>query len=97
MSFFETEVERELWGNRQLEVLNTTTDGVARAYARAKIIGQLAAERQLDELRHINTDQTARDMLRITEAHGKEKIQYWGFSWVGLAISIFCPLIWYDS
>ncbi|KAF8219018.1 hypothetical protein L208DRAFT_1383140, partial [Tricholoma matsutake] len=46
----------------------------------ARIFGQLAAERQLDELRHTNTDQTARDMLRITEAHGQEKIQYCGFS-----------------
>jgi hypothetical protein len=80
MSFFETAVERELWGDRELAVLNATTDGVARAHARATIVSQLAVERQLDELRHINTDQTARDMLRITEAHGKEKIQYWGFS-----------------
>jgi hypothetical protein len=79
MSFFETDVERELWGNK-VPVLNATTDGIARAYARAKIYGQLAAERQLEDLRHINTDQTARDMLRITEAHGREKLQYWGFS-----------------
>jgi hypothetical protein len=80
MSFFETAVERELWENSDPQILNATTDDIARKHARARIVGQLAAERQLDELRHINTDQTARDMLRITEAHGKEKLQYWGFS-----------------
>lgn len=38
MSFFETEVEREFWGNVQLMSLNATTDGVARAYARGSLV-----------------------------------------------------------
>ena len=62
------------------QVLNTSTGDVAKTWARAKVTNQLAAERQLELLRHINTDQTARDMLRIVEAHGREKLQYWGFS-----------------
>lgn len=80
MSFFETDVERELWAKGPLTVLNASTGSLAREHARANILGQLAVERQLDVLKHVNTDQTARDMLRITEAHGREKLQYWGFS-----------------
>lgn len=87
VSFFETAAERALWGAGALLVLNTSAD-VAHEWARSKITNQLAGERQIDVLKHINTDQTARDMLRITEAHGKEKLQYWGFSYVPLML--FC-------
>lgn len=82
VSFFETPAERALWGSGALHVLNKSTGGIAHEWARSKVTNQLAEERQIDVLRHINTDQTARDMLRITEAHGKEKLQYWGFSYV---------------
>jgi hypothetical protein len=80
VSFFETAAERALWGSDFGQILNASTDAVARRWARSKVINQLAEERQSNILKHINTDQTARDMLRITEAHGKEKLQYWGFS-----------------
>lgn len=63
-------------------MLDASPDGVARAWARSKVANQVVGERQSDVLRHLNTDQTARDMLYITEAHGKEKLQYWGFSYV---------------
>ena len=79
-SFFDTDVERALWGNGLPQVLNITTGSLSKAYARATIVGRLAAERQIEALKYVNTDQTARDMLRIIEAHGKEKLQYWGFS-----------------
>ncbi|KAJ7367641.1 hypothetical protein DFH08DRAFT_795785 [Mycena albidolilacea] len=39
-----------------------------------------AGERDDGSLRFINTENTARDMLRIVQAHALEKIQYWGFS-----------------
>ncbi|KAF9457254.1 TAP-like protein-domain-containing protein [Collybia nuda] len=81
VSFFETAAERVLWAPGSLHVLGTSSDDVAREWARSKITNELARERQLEVLKHINTDQTARDMLRITEAHGKEKLQYWGFSY----------------
>jgi len=35
----------------------------------------------MNRLRPIHTYQTAQDMLRIVEAHGRTKIQYWGFSY----------------
>jgi hypothetical protein len=54
-------------------------DDVANKWALAKVLGKLAEDRDDGYLRHINTDHTARDMLRIVEAHGRTKIQYWGF------------------
>ena len=60
--------------------LHIAEDDVDNKWAFAKVIGQLAEDRDDGSLRHINTDQTARDMLRIVEAHGRTKIQYWGFS-----------------
>ncbi|KAG6890672.1 hypothetical protein C0992_013344 [Termitomyces sp. T32_za158] len=83
-SFFETAVERELWSGISdgFQVINASTGGLARAWANAAINGQLAWERQPDILGHINTDQTARDMLSIVKAHGREKLSYWGLSLV---------------
>ena len=51
----------------------------------------LAAESDDGYLRHINTDNTARDMLSIVEASGREKIQYWGFSCVVQTSSVSLP------
>ncbi|KAF8185203.1 hypothetical protein BJ912DRAFT_927579 [Pholiota molesta] len=51
------------------------------AHGRVSFLGRLTAENDDGYLRHINTDQTARDMLRIVEAHGRTKLQYWGFSY----------------
>ena len=33
-------------------------------------------------LSHVSTDNVARDMLRIVEAYGQTKLQYWGISYV---------------
>lgn len=53
-------------------------------WARAQIVGALATQQdQKDHLfEHLNTENTARDMLRMVEAHGQEKLQYWGLSYV---------------
>jgi hypothetical protein len=60
--------------------MNASADALSRAWARSSIDGQLARESDDGSLRFMNTDHTARDMLRIVQAHGLEKIQYWGFS-----------------
>ncbi|KAK7022930.1 hypothetical protein VNI00_016820 [Paramarasmius palmivorus] len=60
---------------------NSSSQYVSNIWARSKIEGILAEERLADVLPHIQTDHTARDMLRINEAHGREKIQYWGISY----------------
>ena len=74
---FKTAAEQALWYASDLHI---PEDDVANIWARALVRGKLAQERDYGYLRHINTDQTARDMLRIVEAHGRTKIQYWGFS-----------------
>jgi hypothetical protein len=61
--------------------LDQTADAVAQQWARAQIIGQLAVNRNgMNYIQHMTTDNTARDMLRITEAFGFDKLQYWGVS-----------------
>ena len=60
--------------------LHTAEDDVANKWALSSVLGRLAEDSDDGYLRHINTDQTARDMLRIVEAHGRTKLQYWGFS-----------------
>lgn len=81
VSFFKTDVERALWGQLQgNNLLNASESGIGRVWARSHVVGQLAAETDDGYLRHINTENTAHDMLRIVEAHGRDKLQYWGFS-----------------
>ncbi|KAH9483235.1 Carboxylesterase A [Psilocybe cubensis] len=83
ISFFKTDIERHLFNYASSFLVNNSDEGIHRTLARAKLVGQLAAESDSGYLRHMNTDHTVRDMLRIVEAHGRSKIQYWGFSYVG--------------
>jgi pimeloyl-ACP methyl ester carboxylesterase len=76
-AFVKSAAEREILYASQLHVAE---DDVASTWALATVLGKLAEDRDDGYLRHINTDHTARDMLRIVEAHGRTKIQYWGFS-----------------
>ncbi|TFK64069.1 alpha/beta-hydrolase [Pluteus cervinus] len=66
---------------------------VANAWARSQIIGKLASERTSDFLKHINTENTARDMLRIVEAHGRSKLLYWGFSYGSILGATYASIL----
>ena len=77
VALFRTAAERALWYTSDLHIAE---DDVANIWAHSSVLGKLAEDHDDGYLRHINTDQTARDMLRIVEAHGRTKIQYWGFS-----------------
>ncbi|KAJ7930564.1 hypothetical protein B0H13DRAFT_1484446, partial [Mycena leptocephala] len=81
VSFFQTPAERALWmpptSNIVFPALNQTADAIAQQWARAQIVGQLATNRNEGSyMQYMTTDNTARDMLRITEAFGFEKLQY---------------------
>jgi pimeloyl-ACP methyl ester carboxylesterase len=78
--FFESPTEQALWFQGG-QALNASKDATARAWARAQVLGKVAETRDRNTLRHITTDNVARDMLQIVRAHGRDKIQYWGFSY----------------
>ncbi|KAJ8697530.1 hypothetical protein PTI98_004324 [Pleurotus ostreatus] len=81
-SFFDTEAQRRFF-DTSFGVINATSDGLARIWARAQITGALATQHNQNNIfEHFNTESTARDMLRIVEAHGRRNIQAWGFSCV---------------
>jgi pimeloyl-ACP methyl ester carboxylesterase len=61
--------------------LNATVDALARTYARFQAFGSLAQRRIADVAPYVSTPLVARDMLAITQAFGREKLQYWGISY----------------
>jgi hypothetical protein len=82
VELFKSREERELWFRPAIKELNHSSDNVASFWARNKINGQLAEERLINLLPYITTSHVAQDMLHIVEAYGREKLQYWGFSYV---------------
>lgn len=95
VSFFDTASERALWAGNELTNVGSSPAALAFNWARYQIYGRLAEERDKtkDVLIHINTENTARDMLKITQAHGRDKLQYWGFSYVQFQRHRSCHLL----
>jgi pimeloyl-ACP methyl ester carboxylesterase len=68
---------------------NATPDALARQLARSKVYGDLAASRVLHAAQYVTTELVARDMLEIIRAHGRDKLQYWGFSYGSVLGTLF--------
>ena len=63
-----------------METLNHSASAFGAAYGNALVYGDLIKTRSERVLQYVGTPSVARDMLRIVEAHGEDKLQYWGFS-----------------
>ncbi|KAJ7083877.1 Alpha/Beta hydrolase protein [Mycena epipterygia] len=92
-SFFETDAERALWNAATPPALNASSDAIPQTWARAHLLGQLAAERDSSGiLKYMTTDNVARDMLRITQKFGFEKLQYYGISYGSVLGATFAAM-----
>lgn len=81
VSFYESQIERALGYHHPNGVaLNASSDAVGQLYAKSKVANALAKERASDVLPYMTSDFTARDMMSIVEAHGQEKLLFWGMS-----------------
>jgi pimeloyl-ACP methyl ester carboxylesterase len=83
LNVFPDQAEGTEWMLKQptAPLLNSSTDAVARFHAYTSVYNSLAAERMRYDATNASTASVARDMLEITKAHGRDKIQYWGFSY----------------
>jgi pimeloyl-ACP methyl ester carboxylesterase len=81
ISLFSTQSERAAWDLQEGSAINSTSDALSRMYARAQIWGKLAQDKASDTGQYVSTAVVARDMLSIVRANGREKLQYWGFSY----------------
>ncbi|KAK0218614.1 TAP-like protein-domain-containing protein [Armillaria nabsnona] len=93
--FFLSKEEQYQWvtnTNNRATVVNTTSDQIPHLWASAQVLAELALERDNEILNYISTDNVARDMLRITEAAGQEKLQYYGESYGTVLGSTFAAM-----
>lgn len=61
---------------------NTTPDALPRMYAASKVLNGVVDARVGNAAAHVGATLVARDMLSIMQALGREKLQFWGISYV---------------
>ncbi|KAH7099404.1 alpha/beta-hydrolase [Auriculariales sp. MPI-PUGE-AT-0066] len=83
LQLFRTTAEAKIFALARPTTLNDSADSLARTWAWSKMMGKLVEERKEVNwvAQHMSTAIVARDMLAITRAFGREKLQYWGFSY----------------
>ncbi|KDR73268.1 hypothetical protein GALMADRAFT_727774 [Galerina marginata CBS 339.88] len=82
ISMFKTDAERATFDfGPNVADATATPDAIPRQWAHFRVFGQLAQDRDPGIFAHMTTDNVARDMLHIVEAHGQAKLRYWGISY----------------
>jgi pimeloyl-ACP methyl ester carboxylesterase len=80
-NLFPTRMERMAWDYQVKLALNASDhQRFSQALVNSELIGDLGAKKT-SVGRYMSTAIVARDMLSITNAYGREKIMYWGFSY----------------
>ncbi|KAJ6510787.1 hypothetical protein C8R45DRAFT_1088930 [Mycena sanguinolenta] len=76
ISFFASRAERQIWSVESASIasVNSSADALARGWARGILLGQRAGKQDDGSLRFMTTHHTARDMLRIVQAHGRRLV-----------------------
>ncbi|KAF7312284.1 AB hydrolase-1 domain-containing protein [Mycena indigotica] len=85
-SFFASAAQRAFWLPEDLNLrypaLDANSEVLSNQWAQYQLVGQQARRHDTTSvLQYFTTDNVAEDMLRITEAFGFEKLQYWGVSY----------------
>ncbi|KAJ7159601.1 Alpha/Beta hydrolase protein [Mycena filopes] len=93
-SFFETAAERALWNAGSFPTsLNASDDALPRAWGLAHLEGQLAAQRDTSQImKYMTSDNVVRDMLRITQKLGYDKLKYYGVSYGTVLGAMFAAM-----
>ena len=81
VTWFESDIEAAIWQAGAGNTAYTTLDDFAHLWPRSDIIGRIAEERNFDAIAHVRTENVATDMLKISEALGYGRLQYWGISY----------------
>ncbi|KAJ7156549.1 TAP-like protein-domain-containing protein [Mycena crocata] len=74
--------------------INTTlsTSSIPRLWSQSQVLGRFAQAHDTGILQHITTDNVARDMLSIVQAHNETKLKYWGISYGSVLGAMFATL-----
>ncbi|KAJ7152395.1 Alpha/Beta hydrolase protein [Mycena filopes] len=93
-SIFETAAERAVWNAGSLPTsLNASDDALPRAWGLAQLEGQLAAQRDTSQImKYMTSDNVVRDMLRITQKLGYDKLKYYGISYGTVLGAMFAAM-----